>query len=119
MKVPGEMLQGREVGWQREETKDREQKDPPNCALGTGEEEREVGAGPSPLPSALGPASSSTSPPAQRQPQGVTAWALSHEPAPPQGKPWSSSAWEQHSRGRCSVVKSRILFFLMVEKYKS
>lgn len=38
------------------------------------------GCWPQPLPTPLGPASSSTSPPAQRQHQGVTAWALSQEP---------------------------------------
>lgn len=38
------------------------------------------GLAPAPVPAALGPASSSTSPSAQRQHHGVTAWALSQEP---------------------------------------
>lgn len=37
-------------------------------------------ADPSPTPAALGPPSSSTSPSAQRQHYGVTAWAQSQEP---------------------------------------
>lgn len=113
------MLQGREVGWQRGETQDREQKDPPNCALGTGKEGR-AGGWPQPLPSFSGlsqllhiPFSTGTAPRVDSLGTVSRASSTSRETMELfcQGTAFQGQVF--------SGEKQYFIFFLMAEKYKS